>query len=126
MIEKKVRADKFLWSVRIYKTRSLATNACRTGRVKIGDDIIKASREIYVGDIISIRLTGHTKTIEVKEILHNRVGAKLVDTYISDLTPAEEYAKIELKNDLNQGKRDRGAGRPTKKERRQLDNLDVW
>ena len=126
MNDKKVRADKFLWAIRIFKTRSLATQACKSGKVKIGDDPIKASREIVNGDIISIRMTGLTRTIKVKEILHNRVGAKLVENYITDLTPDEEYAKLEIKNELIQGKRERGSGRPTKKERRQLDDLDVW
>lgn len=126
MDDKKIRADKFLWSVRIFKTRSLATQACKSGRVKIGDDAIKPSREINIGDEVIIRLTGLTKTIQVKELLNNRVGAKLVDNYIIDLTPEDEYAKITMKNEMSFGKRDRGAGRPTKKERRQLDDLDIW
>lgn len=126
MNDQKVRIDKFLWAVRIFKTRSLATQACKTGRVKIGDDSVKASREVLKGDTISIRLVGITKTIKIKEILHNRVGAKLVENYIIDLTPDDEYAKIVLKNESTFGKRNRGAGRPTKKERRQLDDLDIW
>ncbi len=121
--EKQVRIDKWLHAVRLFKTRSQATDACRMGRITIDDDDVKPSREIRTGQVISLRLGVMTKTIKVKAVLENRVGAKLVPDYMEDLTPAEEYAKLEAlrANPLAQRK-----GRPTKRDRRELDDWFGW
>ncbi|MDZ7742086.1 MAG: S4 domain-containing protein [Bacteroidota bacterium] len=117
------RADKWLWSVRIFKTRSQATDACRKGKVKIDEQEVKPSREVRVGDIIKIDQKIFEKTVEVKELLDKRVSAKLVENYMNDLTPQEEYDKPKLIRETNYEYRERGAGRPTKKERRLIDYL---
>ncbi len=118
-----VRIDKFLWSVRLFKTRSKATAACRNGQVVVGNHPVKASYEINVGDEIEINRRPVRYSYRVKQLLSKRVGAKLVDNYIDDITPAEE---IEKQNEIKKTPafyRDRGTGRPTKKERRELDKL---
>lgn len=117
------RIDKWLWSVRLYKTRSLASEACRSGKVTIEDQAVKPSREVKIGNVFVIRQGPLTKTIEVKELLKNRVGPKLVPNYMNDLTPEEEYTKLQLMREINFEVRDRGIGRPTKKERRIIDRL---
>lgn len=118
-----VRADKLLWSVRVYKTRSLATEACKNGRVHIEGVSIKASREIRVGDTLTIRLGAFTRTIAVIGLIQNRVSAKLVAEYITELTPPEEFEKLKMIRDLNYELRDRGQGRPSKKDRRDIERL---
>lgn len=123
--EQAPRIDKWLWAVRLFKTRSLATQACKAGKVKIEDVAVKPSREVREGLEISIQAGPVLKTVKVVKLLHNRVGAKLVNEYMHDLTPPEEYAKLEL---IKQQpfKRPRGAGRPTKKERRDIDSWQGW
>jgi ribosome-associated heat shock protein Hsp15 len=121
-----VRIDKWLWAVRLFKTRSQATDACRAGRVKIDNDSVKPSREVKVGQVLTIHLGIITKTVKVKALLEKRVGAPLVPEYMEDLTTAEEYQKLELlrNNPFAQRK-----GRPTKKERRDIDDWldgDDW
>lgn len=119
-----VRIDKWLWAVRVFKTRSMASAACRAGKVKIDDQEIKPSRDAHVGDVISIRVNPHfTRTVKVTELLSNRVGAKLVHNYAEDLTSQEEYDKLKKYNELNWERRDRGIGRPTKKQRRDIERL---
>lgn len=118
-----MRIDKWLWAVRIYKTRSLATEACRTGRIRIDGEPVKASREIHPGQEISIHLGIYTKSVRVKDLLHNRVGAALVPQYLDDLTPAEEYKKLKVQNEMKTEFRERGLGRPTKRHRRMIDRL---
>ncbi len=118
-----MRIDKWLWAVRIYKTRSLATEACRSGRIRIDGDPVKASREIHPGQDISIHLGIYTKVVRVKELLPNRVGAALVPQYLDDLTPAEEYEKLKVQNEMKTEFRERGLGRPTKRHRRMIDRL---
>jgi ribosome-associated heat shock protein Hsp15 len=118
-----IRIDKWLWAVRLFKTRTLATEACKVGKIKIDGKSVKASREIKVGETISIQQNPITKTVQVKNIIKNRVGAKLVADHMIDLTPQEEYDKLKLMNELNYEKRDRGVGRPTKKERRIITKL---
>lgn len=118
-----VRIDKFLWSVRIYKTRSLATQMVKAGKVKVNEQEVKPSREVRVGDIISAQQGPLHRTISIKQLLQNRVGAKLVDGFIDDLTPAEEYERIEMLKKYNSEQRNRGDGRPTKKDRREIDRL---
>lgn len=118
-----VRIDKWLWAVRVFKTRSLATEACRSGKVSISGKILKASHDVKTGEILEIRLQQYTRTLKVLQLLHNRVSAKLVEHYCEDLTPASEYEKIEIRKVAAFVYRPRGVGRPTKKERRDMENL---
>lgn len=118
-----VRIDKWLWAVRIYKTRSLAVEACKAGKIKINGNTLKPSYIVKVGDIFEVAVEQFKKTIQVKELLGNRVSAKLVPNYMVDLTPQEEYERIQLARQFNFEKRDRGVGRPTKKDRRELDDF---
>ena len=114
------RIDKWLWAIRIFKTRTLATEACRTGRVKVNDQPVKPSREIQEGMVISVQTGPIKRTLKVIAPLHNRVGAKLVGHYLEDLTPEEDYQKLEIIKSQS-GYRPKRTGRPTKKERRELD-----
>ena len=123
MTEEDCRIDKFLWSVRLFKTRNQASTACRAGKVRMGDQAVKPSREVKLLDVIVVRVWNMTRTIRVKELLHNRVGAKLVEVYIEEMTPPEEFERAEMLRKLNAERRDRGAGRPTKKERREINRL---
>jgi len=118
-----IRIDKWLWAVRLFKTRTQASDACRGGKVKIDGQNVKPSRDIRVGEEIDVQLGIVRKKVSVKAILKNRVGAKLVDDYMEDLTPTEEYEKLEMLKQLNYEKRDRGTGRPTKKNRRDINKL---
>lgn len=123
MEDNEVRIDKWLWAVRLYKTRSLATEACKAGRVKMANQPVKASRVLKPGDEIEVHLGVLNKIVKVKELLHNRVGPKLVEQYLIDLTPKEEYERLELIREFNYEKRPRGTGRPTKLDRRQIEQL---
>lgn len=118
-----IRIDKWLWAVRIFKTRNQAGEACRGGRVSIDGQVVKPSREVHAGDEVVIRLKTFTKTVLVKSPLKNRVGAKLVDEFMEDITPAEEYEKLKLQKEVNYEYRQRGTGRPTKKHRRLIERL---
>lgn len=118
-----IRIDKFLWAVRLYKTRSLATDALRAGKVKMGDLPLKPSHEVRIGERYSLSIEQLHKEIEVKALLSNRVGAKLVENYIIDLTPQEEYERIQMVRQYAFERRDRGVGRPTKRDRREIDEL---
>ena len=118
-----MRIDKFLWAVRVYKTRSMAADAIRNGRVSIDNTEVKASREVKPGDIIDIRLHAYTKRIEVKDLPKSRVGAKLVEDYVIDHTPDSEYEKLQITREKLVFQRPKGLGRPTKKERRELDDF---
>ncbi|MBK5192951.1 MAG: RNA-binding S4 domain-containing protein [Flavobacteriaceae bacterium] len=117
-----MRVDKFLWCVRYFKTRSLATNATKQGKVKIKGANVKPSREVYVSDIITIRKNQIDYQIEVLDLPPSRVGAKLVGLYINDITPKEAFAKLELLKYSTEYYRKKGAGRPTKKDRRDIDD----
>ena len=119
---KSVRIDKYLWAVRVYKTRSLATEACKKGRVSIGDAPAKPSRTVSSGDVIEVKKMPVVYSYRVLDPIEKRVGAKIVENFVEDVTPEEELHKLELQDDFFV-KRDRGAGRPTKKERRLLDDL---
>lgn len=118
-----IRIDKYLWAVRLYKTRSLATDACRSGRVKLNGMPVKPSHEINEGEIYELNIEQTHKTIQVKALLANRVGAKLVENYMTDLTPPEEYERIQMARQYSFEKRDRGAGRPTKRDRREIEDF---
>ena len=118
----KVRIDKFLWAVRIFKTRSLATDACNKGRVLIDGQSTKASKELKGNEHITVRKPPVVYSYKVKTLVKNRLPAKLVHDYIEDQTSVEELDKLNIKETFF-FKRDRGAGRPTKKERRTIDKL---
>jgi ribosome-associated heat shock protein Hsp15 len=119
---KSVRIDKYLWAVRVFKTRTLATEACKKGRVNMDDAPIKASRMVGAGDVIEVRKMPVIYSYRILDPIEKRVGAKIVDQYMENITPEEELQKLELQDDFFV-KRDRGAGRPTKKERRLLDDI---
>jgi len=116
------RIDKYLWSIRVYKTRALATEECRKGRVMINDMSVKPSRSIKAGEVIRVRKMPVVFAYRVIEPIQKRVGAKLVEQFAEDITPQEELDKLKQQDDFFY-KRERGAGRPTKKERRDLDRL---
>lgn len=118
-----LRIDKFLWCVRLFKTRSMATDACRKGRVIIDDIPVKPARLIAVNEIIRVKKPPVLFTYRIKELPPSRVSAKLATDYIEDLTPEDEKNKLDLKNKTGTAYRYRGTGRPTKKERRDLDKL---
>ena len=118
-----IRIDKWLWAVRLYKTRTQASDGCRGGKIKIDGQNVKPSRDIKEGDEIEVQLSVIRKKVKVKQLLKNRVSAKLVENYLEDLTPVEEYEKLDMMKQLNHEKRDRGTGRPTKKDRRTITKL---
>jgi len=117
------RYDKYLWCVRLTKTRTLATDLCRRGRIRIKDEPIKPSREPKVGEIFTLHDQGIVRTFKALALLSNRVGAKLVPLYLEDLTPQETYDQIAVLRKGGFERRERGAGRPTKRERRDIDQL---
>jgi len=121
-----VRIDKYLWAVRQYKTRTMAGDACRGGKVKLNGMSVKASRELRVGDIIEIATIGLVKKIKVLELLNNRVGAPKVPEYMEDLTPQDVIEQAKLVRQTNYEKRDRGIGRPTKRDRRDIEALKKY
>lgn len=118
-----VRIDKYLWSIRAYKTRSEATVACRGGKVRVNGADAKPSREVKVGDVITARKGPATFTYKVMELVQKRQGARNVAAFAENLTPQSELAKLSRPVETLVFRRDPGAGRPTKKERRQLDAL---
>lgn len=118
-----VRIDKYLWAIRLYKTRSISAEACKNGRVKIDDVPVKASREVKVGDVIELRVNIMNKVIEVVEPRKNRMSASLAVQMYKDITPQEELERVEMINEMRTEHRDRGAGRPTKKDRRELSKI---
>lgn len=118
-----MRVDKWLWAVRVFKTRTQAGDACKGGKVKIDSTNVKASREIKEGDEIEVQQQTIKKRIKVLKLVKNRVGAKFVADLMQDLTPKEEYERLEMLRLLNHEKRNRGEGRPTKKDRREINRL---
>ena len=118
-----VRVDKFLWAMRIYKTRSIAADACKNGRISMNGVQLKPSRTFHVGDTFSVRKGPITYTYRVLQLTENRLGAKLVPEYMRDCTAPEQLELLELARMAGQSGRDRGTGRPTKKERRELDDF---
>lgn len=116
MSEPSVRIDAWLWAVRVYKTRSAATTACRAGHVRIGGEKAKAAQAVRVGDEIRVRIAGFDRILVVRQLLTKRVGAPIAALAAEDRTPPREpVAQLAV--------RDRGAGRPTKRERRDIDRL---
>ena len=118
-----VRIDKYLWAIRVFKSRSEATDACNGGKVKLNGASCKPSKDVKVGDTLEIRKGVAQFTYKVTALLENRVGAQLVPKFADNLTPQSELDKLRAPVETFFVKRDRGTGRPTKKERRTLDAL---
>jgi len=117
-----MRIDKYLWSIRFFKTRSIATEYCKKGHIKINNQSCKPSKEVYLNDLLSVRKNQIKYIIKVLGIPKSRVGAKLVDLYRKDLTPEEEFEKTEMLKYSKDYYREKGSGRPTKKDRRDIDD----
>ena len=118
-----LRLDKYLWAVRIYKTRSEATDACNGNKVRIGGVPAKPGKAVKIGDLIEVHKGPATLTYKVLQLSSSRMGAQLVPDYLEDLTPESEQAKFHAPRETIVLHRDKGAGRPTKKDRRELDHL---
>jgi len=118
-----VRIDKYIWAVRLFKTRSIAAEACKKGRVLINGITVKSSRTLKVGAEFSIKQPPIIRSYRVKQTLSKRVGAKLVENYLEEITSADELEKLEIIKIANSGIRDRGTGRPTKRDRRDINDF---
>ncbi|AJR04602.1 RNA-binding S4 domain-containing protein [Siansivirga zeaxanthinifaciens] len=118
-----MRIDKYLWCVRYFKTRNIATTACKKGHVRINQEVVKPSREVYALDIIELRKDQINYKLKVNDIPESRVGAKLVDIYRTDITPKEQFEAKELLKYSQDYYRKKGVGRPTKKDRRDIDDF---
>ncbi len=121
----KVRIDKWLWAVRVYKTRSLATEACKAGHVKIDGKAVKPARFVSVGETVTATVGRITRVLKAVALLERRVGAKVLDQYIEDLTPASEYEKLKASASAPVFSNSKGRGRPTKKDRRVFDQFSA-
>lgn len=122
----KLRIDKYLWSIRLFKTRSLASAACDSGKVKFEGLQVKAAKQVHVGDEYDVRTDGRLWRIKVAGLLHNRVAYSEAIKYYIDITPAEELERLQFQrqaSSFHTGKRLSKVGRPTKKERRDLDGF---
>jgi len=117
------RIDKWLWAVRIFKTRAMATEACSGGKVKINETAVKASRKIITGDLIQVRKGVVKHLYCVLKIAEKRMSAKLISNFLEDLTPDDELAKLKSSQKQPVHTREKGQGRPTKRERRMMDQL---
>ncbi len=116
-----MRIDKYLWTIRMFKTRSIATEACKKGHVKLSNVNVKPSKEVYIGEKIIVRKNQINYQLEVLDIPLSRVGAKLVDLYRKDTTPKEAFEHSDLLKLSKDYYRKKGTGRPSKKDRRDLD-----
>ena len=116
-----IRVDKWMWATRIFKTRTVALEACNKNRVTVNDIPAKPSKMIKIGDIIRVRKPPITYSFKVLDLTSNRVGAKLVPQFLENITPPEQYELLELQKISGFVDRAKGTGRPTKKERRELD-----
>lgn len=120
-VVQKVRIDKWLWAVRLYKTRTMAADACKGGKVKINGDNVKPSRDVSCGEEVHVSVGIIVKIIRVDNLSGNRMAAALVKDFYTDLTPPEEYEKEKIHRIAKSELRPLGLGRPTKKERRDID-----
>ena len=120
-----MRIDKYLWCTRYFKTRSIATEACKKGHIKINDKTVKPSKDVFYGEKITVRKNQITYVLEVLDIPKNRVGAKLVDLYRKDITPKEAFANQDLLKFAKNYYRKKGEGRPTKKDRRDIEDFNL-
>lgn len=121
-----VRVDQWAWAVRLFKSRSLVAAACKNGHVTVNDQRCRPAKKVRVGDIVAVKRGVLTRTVEIKLILDKRVGASRVEEFLTDRTPPEEYERAaEVSRAMRDGgmERESGAGRPTKKDRRNLDEL---
>lgn len=116
-----MRIDKFLWSIRFYKTRTVSTEEIKKNRVSVGGSVVKSSKEVKEGDIIQIRKNQIDYKIKVLQIPKSRIGAKLVPLHIKDVTDKEQYEMLKLRRMSQDYYRNKGEGRPTKKDRRDMD-----
>lgn len=114
--EKPVRVDSWLWAIRVYKTRSAATAACRTGHVRVGGERVKAAQTVSIGDEVRVRMSGFDRVLIVRSTISKRVGAAVAVVAYEDRTPKRDTVAV-------MAQRDRGAGRPTKRERREIERL---
>lgn len=121
------RLDKYIWSVRLAKTRSKSADAISKGRVRLNGENIKPAKDVKVGDVINVHKHTAVFTFKVLQLLDNRVGAKLVSDYLLDITPEEEIEKLKVFQVSQKAYRDHGTGKPSKKNRRDLDDfLENW
>jgi len=118
-----MRVDKYLWCVRYFKTRSIATTACKKGQIRVNDVIVKPSRDVYPTDMITVRKNQISYVVEVLDLPESRLGAKLVGMYAQDRTPKENLEKLDLLKYSKDYYRKKGTGRPTKKDRRSIDEV---
>ncbi len=118
-----VRIDKWIWAVRIFKTRSQATEACRKGHISIGDLPVKPSRIVHQGEIVKVRKNPVVRSFKVLALAEKRMSAALVHDFMEDVTPPEELEIMEVQKNMRWLSRDKGTGRPTKKDRRDLDSF---
>jgi ribosome-associated heat shock protein Hsp15 len=121
--KEKLRIDKYLWAIRIFKTRTLAADACKAGRVKLDGSNIKPSHEVKVGEVYSVSKGIERKVVKVTGLLENRVDAKTAVLFYDDMTPVQETHGFQSMFQAPVLRRDRGTGRPTKKDRREIDDL---
>lgn len=123
MASQEARIDKWLWAARIFKTRTLATAACRKGQVSMGGTQMKASRTVKAGDVVSVRKPPVTYSFKVLQPIEKRVGARLLPEILENVTPQEQYELLEMSRISGFANRAKGTGRPTKKDRRDLDEF---
>ena len=123
LVPSAARLDKWLWAVRVFKTRSLASDACRSGTVSVNEQTAKPARDVRPGETITVKQGLVLRTLRVVDVPRSRVGPKLVVNFCADLTPPEELQKARENPLMHQIARDKGTGRPTKRDRRLLDRL---
>lgn len=120
-----MRIDKFLWSVRFYKTRNIAAEEIKKNRVSIGENVVKSSKEVKMGDVIKIKKNQIEYKIKVTDLPKSRIGAKLVALYVIDMTEKDQYDILKMRKSAQDYYRQKGLGRPTKKDRREMDDFSA-
>ncbi|WP_312762004.1 RNA-binding S4 domain-containing protein [Epilithonimonas sp.] len=120
-----MRIDKFLWSVRFYKTRNIAAEEIKKNRVSIGENVVKSSKEVKIGDVIKIKKNQIEYKIKVTDLPKSRIGAKLVALYVIDMTEKDQYEILKMRKSAQDYYRQKGLGRPTKKDRREMDDFSA-
>lgn len=120
-----MRIDKFLWSVRFYKTRNIAAEEIKKNRVSIGENVVKSSKEVKMGDVIKIKKNQIEYKIKVIDLPKSRIGAKLVALYVNDMTEKDQYEILKMRKSAQDYYRQKGLGRPTKKDRREMDDFSA-
>ena len=120
-----MRIDKFLWSVRFYKTRNIAVEEIKKNRVSIGENVVKSSKEVKMGDVIKIKKNQIEYKIKVIDLPKTRIGAKLVALYVIDMTEKDQYDILKMRKSAQDYYRQKGLGRPTKKDRREMDDFSA-